>query len=70
MAGRDIVGIAKTGSGKTVAFLLPGIMHIKATQKNPRFGPTILVVAPTRELAMQTKAESDKFGGLAGISNT
>jgi hypothetical protein len=36
LAGRDIVAIAKTGSGKTCGFLLPGLMHIRATRKEPR----------------------------------
>lgn len=53
MMGRDLVAIAKTGSGKTCGFLLPGMMHINATRKDPRAGPTMLVLAPTRELAMQ-----------------
>lgn len=70
LAGRDLVAIAKTGSGKTCGFLLPGMMHIRATQKNPRFGPTVLVLAPTRELAMQIKTEADKFGRNSGVRNT
>ncbi|WIA12214.1 hypothetical protein OEZ85_012283 [Tetradesmus obliquus] len=70
LAGRDLVAIAKTGSGKTCGFLLPGLMHIRATQKNPRFGPTVLVLAPTRELAMQIKVEAEKFGRSSGVRNT
>jgi hypothetical protein len=70
LAGRDIVAIAKTGSGKTCGFLLPGIMHIRATRKDARYGPTVLVLAPTRELAMQIKVEADKFGGHSGVRNT
>lgn len=70
LAGRDIVAIAKTGSGKTCGFLLPGIMHIRAARKDPRYGPTVLVLAPTRELAMQIKSEADKFGGHSGVRNT
>lgn len=70
MQGRDIVSIAKTGSGKTCGFLLPGMLHIKATRKDPRYGPTLLVLAPTRELAVQIKQEADKFGRSSGIRNT
>lgn len=70
MSGRDLVAIAKTGSGKTCGFLLPGFMHIHATRKDPRMGPIVLVLAPTRELAMQIKAEADKFGRSSGIRNT
>jgi ATP-dependent RNA helicase DDX5/DBP2 len=70
LAGRDMVAIAKTGSGKTCGFLLPGLMHIRQANKNPRFGPTVLVLAPTRELAMQIKTEADKFGRSSGVRNT
>lgn len=47
--GHDLIAIAETGSGKTLAFALPGIMHMNAQPKT--FGPRILVLAPTRELA-------------------
>lgn len=70
MQGRDLVAIAKTGSGKTCGFLLPGMMLIKSLRNNPRNGPTVLVLAPTRELACQTKSEADKFGKTTGIRNT
>lgn len=70
MQGRDVVAIAKTGSGKTCGYLLPGLLHINATRKDPRGGPTILVLAPTRELAVQIKEEADKFGRSSGIRNT
>jgi ATP-dependent RNA helicase DDX5/DBP2 len=70
MEGRDVVAIAKTGSGKTCGFLLPGFMHIKDTRKDPRFGPTVVVLAPTRELANQIQAETNKFGKFTGIRNT
>ena len=58
------------GSGKTCGFLLPGMLHINATRKDPRAGPTVLVLAPTRELAVQIKEEADKFGRSSGIKNT
>ena len=70
MEGRDVVAIAKTGSGKTCGFLLPGFMHIKDTRKDARFGPTVLVLAPTRELANQIQVEANKFGHLSGFRNT
>jgi ATP-dependent RNA helicase DDX5/DBP2 len=70
LSGRDLVAIAKTGSGKTCGFLLPGLLHIKASRKDPRAGPTICILAPTRELAMQIKVEADKFGRSCGIRNT
>ena len=68
--GRDLVSIAKTGSGKTCGFLLPGFLHVKSVQRDPRYGPSFLVLAPTRELAVQIKEEADKFGVSSGIRNT
>jgi len=50
LSGRDMIGCAETGTGKTAAFLLPIIQ--KMTEK-PRPGVRVLVLAPTRELAMQ-----------------
>ena len=54
-SGRDIIGIAETGSGKTLAFTLPALVHILDKKKNKGQqkkggGPTMLVIAPTREL--------------------
>lgn len=50
LQGRDVVGVAKTGSGKTLGFLMPSFCHILKKNTNPRIGPTTLVLAPTREL--------------------
>lgn len=58
MAGRDVVGIAQTGTGKTLAFLLPTLRMWKF-QKH-RF-PQILIVAPTRELVVQIVEEVEKL---------
>ncbi|KAL6497547.1 DEAD-box ATP-dependent RNA helicase 46 [Orobanche hederae] len=68
--GRDIVAIAKTGSGKTLGYLIPGFMHLKARNNNPKLGPTVLVLSPTRELATQIQAEALKFGRSSKISCT
>jgi len=71
LSGRDMVGIAETGSGKTLAFLLPGIVHINAQPYLSKGdGPIALVLAPTRELAVQIKEECDKFGKSSKIKNT
>mmetsp|Transcript_6816 Transcript_6816/g.9167 ORF Transcript_6816/g.9167 Transcript_6816/m.9167 type:complete len:491 (-) Transcript_6816:205-1677(-) len=71
LLGRDMVGISATGSGKTLAFLLPAMVHINAQPYlQPGDGPIVLVIAPTRELAIQIKVECDKFGGTSGIKNT
>lgn len=64
MSGRDLVGIAQTGSGKTLAYMLPAFVHIDKKQYNRRDryeGPTVLVLAPTRELAQQIQAVSQEF---------
>ncbi len=70
LRGSDLISIAKTGSGKTCGFLLPGFMHCAATRRDPRVGPTMAVLAPTRELAVQIKEEADKFGRSGGFRNT
>ncbi|ORY86416.1 P-loop containing nucleoside triphosphate hydrolase protein [Protomyces lactucae-debilis] len=53
MAGRDVLGAAKTGSGKTLAFLIPAIEMLHALKFKPRNGTGVIVVSPTRELALQ-----------------
>ncbi|XP_069941122.1 probable ATP-dependent RNA helicase DDX43 [Cherax quadricarinatus] len=59
MQGHDMIGIAQTGTGKTLAFILPALLHIVAqpTPRLERVGPTCLVLAPTRELAQQIERE-------------
>jgi ATP-dependent RNA helicase DDX46/PRP5 len=62
MSGRDLIGIAKTGSGKTCAFLIPMIRHAMDQRAcHPGEGPIALIMSPTRELAMQTYSECRKF---------
>jgi ATP-dependent RNA helicase DDX5/DBP2 len=80
---RDIISIAKTGSGKTCGFLLPAFQRLLATRKStpsrwgsaakekmklrawgdvhPRKSPSVLILAPTRELAIQIENEAQKF---------
>ncbi|XP_051140539.1 ATP-dependent RNA helicase-like protein DB10 [Andrographis paniculata] len=70
LQGRDIVAIAKTGSGKTLGYLVPGFMHLKQHRNNPKLGPTVLVLSPTRELATQIQDEAVKFGRSSRISCT
>jgi len=54
LSGRDIIGIAKTGSGKTAAYLWPLLIHIMdQRQLEPGDGPIGLICAPTRELSQQ-----------------
>ncbi|MFZ1721529.1 MAG: DEAD/DEAH box helicase [Microgenomates group bacterium] len=56
LEGRDLLGVARTGTGKTAAFLLP-LIHNTYKQDNKR----VLVMAPTRELAVQIRDELDSF---------
>lgn len=53
MAGRDVLGAAKTGSGKTLAFLIPAVEMLSALKFKPRNGTGVIVISPTRELALQ-----------------
>ncbi|KAF0639135.1 hypothetical protein FPSE5266_00152 [Fusarium pseudograminearum] len=71
LSGRDVVGIAETGSGKTLTYCLPSIVHINAQPLlAPGDGPIVLVLAPTRELAVQIQEEMKKFGRSSRIRNT
>ena len=58
MSGRDVVGIAQTGTGKTIAYLLP-LLRMWKFVKDPH--PRILILVPTRELTLQVKAEVEKL---------
>ena len=70
LSGRDMVGIAVTGSGKTLAYILPAIVHINAQPPlRPGDGPIVLVLAPTRELAVQIAQECTRFGASSRIRN-
>ncbi|KAK9701196.1 pre-mRNA processing RNA-helicase, partial [Basidiobolus ranarum] len=62
MSGRDVIGVAKTGSGKTIAFLLPMFRHIKDQRPlEPMEGPIAVIMTPTRELAVQIHKECKHF---------
>ncbi|KAI1495971.1 P-loop containing nucleoside triphosphate hydrolase protein [Biscogniauxia marginata] len=68
LAGRDIVGVAETGSGKTIAFGLPLITAVLGMPKSKSSGRIrAVVVSPTRELAMQTNEQLSKLGELVGL---
>ncbi|KAF7837658.1 DEAD-box ATP-dependent RNA helicase 46 [Senna tora] len=70
LQGRDIVAIAKTGSGKTLGYLMPAFMILRQRRNNSLNGPTVLVLAPTRELATQIQDEAIKFGRSSRVSCT
>ncbi|SDS40914.1 ATP-dependent RNA helicase RhlE [Gillisia sp. Hel1_33_143] len=64
MSGKDVVGIAQTGTGKTFAYMLPILRMLKySEQKNPR----ILVMVPTRELVVQVVEEIEKLAAYINV---
>ena len=64
MSGRDVVGIAQTGTGKTFAYLLPILRQLKySDQKHPR----ILIIVPTRELVLQIVREIEKLSSYMNV---
>mmetsp|Transcript_70410 Transcript_70410/g.195964 ORF Transcript_70410/g.195964 Transcript_70410/m.195964 type:complete len:555 (+) Transcript_70410:117-1781(+) len=75
LAGRDVIGLAQTGSGKTLAFLLPAAVHLERSAlqgraesagKDATASPVILVLVPTRELAVQITDEAGKVFEMSG----
>jgi len=71
-SGKDIVGIAETGSGKTLAFVVPSLVHVAKRVKREgrkKNGPFMLIVAPTRELAMQSQDVLEVAGKAVGITS-
>jgi hypothetical protein len=72
VTGKDMICIAKTGSGKTCGFLLPSFhQHLQSRlgvgKSAPSRDPMMLVLAPTRELAVQIQEEAQRFGRPIGI---
>jgi ATP-dependent RNA helicase DeaD len=66
LAGKDLIGLAATGTGKTAAFALPLIQRLAA---NPaRRKPAVLILVPTRELAIQVAAAVRKYGQPLGVT--
>jgi ATP-dependent RNA helicase DDX47/RRP3 len=63
LAGRDVIGLAETGSGKTAAFAIP-ILQALMEKTQPYFA---LVLAPTRELAVQIKDQFEALGSVIGV---
>jgi ATP-dependent RNA helicase RhlE len=69
MLGKDLLGIAQTGTGKTAAFALPILHRLAANpQKAPRRGARVLVLSPTRELASQIAESFRSYGRHMGIT--
>eukprot|EP00961_Rhodomonas_salina_P188573 2544715-Rhodomonas_salina.2 len=63
LAGKDLIAIAKTGSGKTLGYLFPAfnLLSTYPTECRPGDGPVAVALAPTRELAMQIQSECERF---------
>jgi len=62
LTGRDLLVSSNTGSGKTAAFLLPSIQRLQAEPTIKSMGPRVLVLTPTRELALQVEKSAMKYG--------
>jgi ATP-dependent RNA helicase RhlB len=68
LAGRDVAGQAQTGTGKTAAFLIAGMTRLlRRRPAASRRGPRMLVVAPTRELAVQIHHDAEVLGRFTGF---
>lgn len=67
LAGKDVLGCAQTGTGKTAAFVIPMIERLA---EGPKSAPRGLILAPTRELAFQIQTTLTKFGRARGIFGT
>ena len=68
LQGRDVLGIAQTGTGKTAAFALPVLQHLSGFRERPQSRhPRALVLAPTRELAVQIGRSFDTYGRGLGL---
>ncbi|KAJ1934241.1 ATP-dependent RNA helicase, partial [Linderina pennispora] len=77
LAGRDVLGAAKTGSGKTLSFLIPAVELLLKLKFKPRNGTGAIIITPTRELALQIfgvardlmRFHSQTFGIVIGGAN-
>ena len=68
LAGRDLIGCAQTGTGKTAAFMLPILQHLLAVRRPRHIGhPRALVLSPTRELAAQTAENVRRYSAHCGL---
>lgn len=69
LMGRDVIGIAKTGSGKTAAFVWPMLTHVlDQPELQEGDGPIALIIAPTRELCQQIHSEVRRFGKVGKVT--
>jgi superfamily II DNA/RNA helicase len=68
IAGRDVLGRGRTGSGKTYAFLLPLVARLATTRPSRRQSPRALILAPTRELVRQIEATLTPLARTSGLT--
>ncbi len=68
LSGADLMASAQTGTGKTAAFVLPALQHLLRPPKKSGIGPRVLVLTPTRELAMQVNQNIRQFSRCSKIS--
>jgi superfamily II DNA/RNA helicase len=70
-SGQDMISIAKTGSGKTLGFILPAIVHtLNLPRRAHNEGPSVLVLLPTRELAQQVYEVTREYASVMGLKST
>ncbi len=70
LAGRDLIGCAQTGTGKTAAFAIPILQHLNGRVSRSHTPIRALVLTPTRELALQIKESFDQYGKYLDIRHT
>ena len=70
LGGHDVMGLAQTGTGKTAAFLISLYHYLLTNPVHPKAkGPWAIVLAPTRELAVQIKKDADQIGAYTGLNS-
>jgi superfamily II DNA/RNA helicase len=68
LSGEDLMASAQTGTGKTAAFVLPALQHLLKPSKKSGIGPRVLVLTPTRELAMQINEDIRQFSRFSKVT--
>ncbi|MCB2186920.1 MAG: DEAD/DEAH box helicase [Deltaproteobacteria bacterium] len=68
LAGHDVAGEAQTGTGKTAAFLVPILAHMLRDENRQPLTPNLLIIAPTRELAVQIYEDAQAIGRHTGFN--
>lgn len=70
LSGHDVMGLAQTGTGKTAAFLISLYHYLMSHPVHPKAkGPWAVIIAPTRELAIQIKKDADSIGLYTGLNS-